>query len=249
MDLKLSGKVALVTGSSSGIGLAIAEGLKREGGRIVLNGRDGGKLTNAANRLNVRSFPADVTDPIQCRSLVGNVLQAYGSIDILVCNVGSGASVRPGEETPDEWRRMLDLNLLATTNMVAATREELGKQQGVVLCVSSICGREALGCPIAYSAAKAALHSFVQGMARPLGRIGVRINALAPGNVLFPGSTWEQKLAENAATVDQMLDREVSLGRLGQAEEIADFAVFLCSPRSSFATGGIFVVDGGQSRS
>lgn len=249
MDLELSGKVALVTGSSSGIGLSIAEGLKREGCKIALNGRDDGRLKSAANRLNERGFPADATDPIQCRSLVENVLQVYGRIDILVCNIGSGASVRPGEETPDEWRRMLDLNLLATTNMVAASREALGKQHGVVLCISSICGREALGCPIAYSAAKAALHSFVQGMARPLGRVGMRINALAPGNVLFPGSTWERKLAENTAAVDQMLDSEVSLGRLGRAEEIADFAAFLCSPRSSFVTGGIFVVDGGQSRS
>ncbi len=249
MDLELSGKVALVTGSSSGIGLAIAEGLAREGCRVALNGRDAQKLATAAKRLNGLPFPADVTVPGQCHSLVESVLQAYGGLDILVCNVGSGASVPPGEETPEEWQRMLDLNLLTAAHMTAAAREALGKRQGVVLCISSICGREVLGCPIAYSAAKAALHSFVQGMARPLGRAGVRINALAPGNVLFPGSTWERKLAQNAGAVDQMLDGEVSLARLGRAEEIADFAVFLCSSRSSFATGGIFVVDGGQSRS
>jgi 3-oxoacyl-[acyl-carrier protein] reductase len=249
VDLELAGKVALITGSSSGIGLAIAKGLKHEGCKVALNGRDKKKLEGVSQQLRQTAFPADVTDPDQCRELADAVVQQFGRIDVLVCNVGSGASVPPGQETHDEWRRMIDLNLLSAANTVAAARRYLAAVHGVVLCISSICGWESLGCPIAYSAAKAALHSFVHGMARPLGRDGIRINALAPGNVLFPGSTWERKLDQDAAGVETMLARDVALGRLGTVAEIADFSIFLCSPRSAFATGGVFIVDGGQVRS
>lgn len=175
--------------------------------------------------------------------------RCFGKIDILVCNVGSGRSVPPGRENPSEWRRMLDLNFMSATNMVEAATESLARTRGTVLCVSSICGIEAVGAPVTYSAAKAALNAYVRGMARPLGHRGIRINAIAPGNLVFEGSVWERKLKEDPVAVEQMLQREVALRRLGQAGEIADFALFLVSPRSAFATGAVFVIDGGQTRS
>ena len=103
--------------------------------------------------------------------------------------------------------------------------------------------------PLAYSAAKAALNSYVRGMCRVLGPQGVRINALSPGNVLFEGSSWESRLLNQPDTVREMLQREVAMQRLGNAQEIANVAAFLCSPKSSFLTGEVVVADGGQLRS
>jgi 3-oxoacyl-[acyl-carrier protein] reductase len=166
-----------------------------------------------------------------------------------VCNVGSGASVPPGQEDPAEWQRMLALNLFSATNTIAAAKPLLTANGGAIVCISSICGLEALGCPLAYSAAKAALMSYVRGAARELGTANVRVNAIAPGNIVFPGSVWEKKLADNGPAVRGMLERDVALRRLGTPEEIADMTAFLASPRSAFTTGAVFVVDGGQVRS
>lgn len=251
MDLELAGKTALVTGSSRGLGKAIAQALHREGCNIVLNGRDSVATERAAREIGKRAVAvaADVTDPKSCRDLVTKTEQCFGHIDVLVCNVGSGHSVPPGQENPAEWRRVLDINLASATNMVEAATDSLACQRGTIVCISSICGIEALGAPVTYSAAKAALNAYVRGIARPLGRHGIRINAIAPGNLIFEGSVWEKKFAENEAAVEEMLQREVALRRLGTPEEIADFVLFLASPRSAFATGAVYIVDGGQTRS
>lgn len=133
--------------------------------------------------------------------------------------------------------------------MVEAAREALVASRGTIICISSICGLEVIpGAPITYSAAKAALHAFVRGVARPLGKQGVRINAIAPGNVLFEESVWSRKIAEDRAGVEEVISREVSLGRFGSPQEIADLVAFAASPLSAFATGQIWTLDGGQSR-
>lgn len=251
MDLGLADKIALITGSSRGLGQAIAAALHREGCLVVLNGRDREALGQVAQSLgnNVRAIPADVRDPDECRRLISDVERHVGRLDVMVCNVGSGASVPPGQETAAEWRRVLDMNLATVTNMVEAATDLLARSRGVIACISSICGIEALGAPVTYSAAKAALNAYVRGIARPLGERGIRINAIAPGNLLFEGSVWERRLAETPAAVRSMLEREVALKRLGKPEEIADWVAFLASPRAAFSTGAIFVVDGGQLRS
>ncbi len=250
MDLELNNKVALITGSSSGLGLAIAKGLAAEGANIILNGRNAETLQRSATQFpGCQSVVADVSDSQNCQHLIDEVIAQHGKLDILICNVGSGASVPPGEESAEEWRRVIATNLYPATQMVSAATPALAETKGVIVCVSSICGIEALGCPVAYAAAKSALNSFVANIARPLAKQGIRINALAPGNILFPGSVWERKLSENAEAVQAMLDKEVAQKRLGSAEEVADFSAFLASPRSSYATGTTYILDGGQIRS
>jgi 3-oxoacyl-[acyl-carrier protein] reductase len=218
----------------------------------MLNGRTEAPLAATCSELGERAayHLADTTKPDACSGLIEATVARWGGVDILVCNVGSGASVKPGEETPAEWKRAFGVNFASTTNMVEAARDTLARSRGAIVCISSICGVETIaGAPLPYSAAKAALNSYVRGAARPLGSLGIRINAVAPGNILFEGSVWEGKLKEDKAAVNTMLASEVALARLGQPAEVADLVCFLASPRAGYATGGVYVIDGGQVRS
>jgi 3-oxoacyl-[acyl-carrier protein] reductase len=224
--------------------------LHNEGCSVALNGRHTTELV-AASSLLTRSvgIVGDVTRVDEAHKIVAETLTAFGRLDIVVCNVGSGRSVPPGTETVDEWQRSLALNLWSTTNIVEASREALAATRGAIVCISSICGLEVIpGAPVTYSVAKAALNAYVRGISRPLGLQGVRINAVAPGNILFDGSVWSRKLSEDASAVEQMLANEVALRSLGTPSDVASLVAYLTSPRSNFATGGVWTVDGGQVR-
>jgi NAD(P)-dependent dehydrogenase (short-subunit alcohol dehydrogenase family) len=190
-----------------------------------------------------------VSKPAQARRILDEFIVAFGNLDILVCNVGSGQSVPPGEETLAEWQRVFEQNLWSTTTIVEACRQELARNLGSIVCISSICGHEVvLGAPITYSAAKAALNAYVRGSARPLGKLGIRINAISPGNILFDESGWDRKQKFSPEMVEEMLRREVALSTLGTPLSISNLALWLASSAANFTTGSIFVADGGQLR-
>jgi NAD(P)-dependent dehydrogenase (short-subunit alcohol dehydrogenase family) len=245
------GRTALVTGSSRGIGLAIAEVLHGEGYRVAMNGRHAEHLEPAVATLpGAVAVLGDVTRREEAHRVVRDAVAALGSLDVLVCNVGGGRSVSPGDETEEEWQRIFALNLWSTTNTVEGARQALAVSRGVIVCISSICGHEVVpGAPVTYSAAKAALNAYVRGIARPLGKQGIRINSVAAGNILSDGSVWSDKLTENAGAVRVMLDRDVALARLGTPREVAELVAYLVSPRAGFATGAVWTIDGGQVRS
>jgi 3-oxoacyl-[acyl-carrier protein] reductase len=244
-------KRILVTGSTSGLGYAIACKFANSGGRVVLNGRSKRSIQSAELPDGIEAFvSADVATPVGAKSLVEESVARLGGIDVLVCNVGSGTSVKPGEESYDEWQRVFHQNLFAATNAVEASKEHLAKSKGVVICISSICGHEVVpGAPTTYSVAKAALNMYIKSAARSLGECGVRINGVEPGNLLFSGSSWEQKLAANPVQVNEMIQKEVVLGRFGSDQEVANVVGFLASDEASFVTGSIWTIDGGQVKS
>ena len=250
MQLSLQGKSVLVTGSSRGIGRAIGEAFLAEGSKVAFNGRNLSDLELVvASNSGGKSIAicGEVSKPDQSNEVIKQTLEAFDKLDILICNVGNGRSVPPGAETHAEWQRVFEQNLWSTTNMVEASREALAQTQGAIVCISSICGQEVIdGAPITYSVAKAALKAYVRGIARPLGKDGIRINAIAPGNILFDGSIWQRKLIENPVSVEQMLIRDVALAKLGTPTDVANLALWLASPAASFCTGSIFVADGGQ---
>jgi len=256
MDLRLAGKVVLVTGASRGIGLATAQAFAREGARIGIVARRVEPLEDARKTIarqdgadKVLAVQGDMSVEKDVRHVFGALEEKFGAIDAVVANVGGGTSQSGFDIGRAEWDRVMALNLhSATTVATEALRRAAARGRGSLTFVSSIAGIEALGAPIAYSAAKAALQIAMKLYAQQVGSKGVRVNAVAPGNILFPGGTWEGKLSERREQIERYIQEEVAMGRFGRPEEIADTVVFLASERSSFTTGALWVVDGGQTR-
>ena len=253
MDLGLSGKVALVTGASRGIGRAIALGLAAEGCRVVLCARGRVALDAAVDEARQRAgdaagVVADVTTPEGVAALIETARDRFGGIDIVVNNVGGSGARDFGSADEADFRSVMERNFFPALRVSMAARPHLGARGGgVIVLVASIWGREAGGGP-SYNVAKAAEISLGKAMARDLAREKIRVVTVAPGSVLFPGGGWERRQQADPEGIAAFVAREIPFGRFGQPEEIADVVTFLCSARAGWITGACIPIDGGQSK-
>jgi 3-oxoacyl-[acyl-carrier protein] reductase len=255
MHLGLEDKVVFVAGASRGIGKGIGSVLLDEGARVTLTGRDRGMLAAAGAELSegradrVMTFAGDLTQASVVEEAHRRVVARWGPIDSLVCNIGSGTAKDGWQLTAADWEPVFQINLWATVRLVEVFLPSMVEaQRGNIILISSIAGLESLGAPIPYGAAKAAIEHYAKDLARRVGRHGVRVNTVAPGNILFPGGAWQRKLDADATGVNAMIAAEVPLGRFGTPEEIGAAVAFLASDRAAFVTGACLVADGGQTR-
>jgi 3-oxoacyl-[acyl-carrier protein] reductase len=256
MDLGLSGKAAIVTGSSRGLGLASARAFVQEGCRVCITarGREGldqaaAELRSAASSDAVLAVEADLSTAEGAERTVDAAVKAFGGLDILVNNVGLA---RGGEllDTPDEvWQEALDQTLYPAVRMSRLAVPHLRRREGgSIVMIASIWGRESGG-RMTYNAVKAAEISLSKSLAQQLAKDGIRVNSVAPGSILFPGGSWYKRQQADPDGIAEFVRRELPFGRFGRAEEVAAVVAFLASPRASWISGACVPVDGCQSRS
>jgi 3-oxoacyl-[acyl-carrier protein] reductase len=246
MDLGLAGKGVIVTGASRGIGRAIAQGFAREGCSVAICARGAAGVEKAAGELRaiggkVHAAACDIADKAAFEAFLGGAKEALGAVHVLVNNA-SGFGVMDNE---DGWAAGFGVDMMAAvrgTWKVAPWIAEAGG--GAIVHISSISGMGASGTP-AYGAVKAALQSFSASSAKSLAKKNIRVNAVAPGSIEFPGGSWEA-IGKANPKMYESVRREIAFRRLGTPEEVADVVVFLASDRGKWVTGVTLAVDGGQ---
>ena len=243
----LTGRRALITGSSQGIGLALARGLAGAGASLVLNGRDGAKLDAAARALRtegarVETLPFDVTDHAAAREAVDGFEGAQGPIDILINNAGMQHRAPLQDFPADAFQQLLQTNIASVFNVAqACARHMIARGAGKIINIASV--QTALARPgiAPYTATKGAVANLTKGMATDWARHGLQCNALAPGYFDTP---LNAALVADAAFSD-WLEKRTPAGRWGKVEELVGAAIFLSAPASSFVNGTVIYVDGG----
>ncbi len=243
---RLDEKVAVVTGASSGLGVAFAQALAEAGARVVLGARRADALDETRAVVEKAGGTAivsetDVTDPSQCRRLIGDAMAAFGRVDILVNNAGVGTAVPATREAPEEFRRVIDVNLFGSYWMAQAAVAVMARGSSIIN-IGSVLGSTTADMPqAAYSSSKAAIIGLTRDLAQQwTGRKGIRVNAIAPG--YFP---TEMTAQYPDGYMDELLQRRAPIGRAGNLEECAAAVVFLASDAASYITGIVLPVDGG----
>ena len=240
-----SGKVVLISGSTSGIGKAVTTRFVADEYTVIQNSRN---EININDLLGVKHIQGDVTNYKTCLEIIESIKAEYGRLDVLVCNVGNGADLDSNILPEQRWSHFLSNNLLSTTFLVDSALPLLIKSKGNVVAISSICGSSFIkGAPVEYSVAKAALNMYIKSMAFKYANNGIRFNVVSPGNVLFEGSTWHNRIKNNEELVSKFICENVPMGVFIEPEAIADTVLFLASNSSNFTTGVELNIDGGQS--
>jgi 3-oxoacyl-[acyl-carrier protein] reductase len=253
MDLGLDGRVALVCGSTRGIGRAVAESLAREGARVAVNGRNREATQEAADEIatetgaEVAPYPGDITVPSVAETRVQGVAHDFGRLDVLFCNAG-GPPAAPFKDQPaDAWQRALELNLLSTINLCRAAVPIMRKAQwGRIICLVSVAAKQPLPGLILSTTARAGVLGFSKALADEVAPDGITVNCICPG---FIATERVEELTRTKPDMMKQMLAQIPVGRIGNPSELAAAVTFLASEAASYITGAVLQVDGGFTRS
>ena len=259
MDLGLRDKVAVITGASIGIGLAVAEGLAAEGSHIVMAAREGHRLKEEAARVakahGVRTLAVacDVATATGCDALAAAALKEFGGADILINNAGTGSNETIQEAPDEKWQYYWDLHVMAAVRLARGLVPSMKKRGGgVVLHNASICAVQPLWYEPIYNTTKAALMMFSKTLSTEVIKDNIRVNCINPGLIQTPDwvKTAKQLTADKGGDwqgyLQAVADEHATIKRFGTAEELAHFFVFLCSDKATYSVGSTYFVDGGM---
>lgn len=249
MDLGIAGKVALVTASTRGIGLGIAQALAAEGARVAIAARTEADVERTADSLGGVGIAVDLMTEEGARRAVDETVKRLGPVDILVNNLGLRAGSSWIDTGPKEFEAAFAGNVAVSVRMTQHVLPGmLERGWGRVVAITSVWGRETGGAP-AYNAAKAAEISFVKSLAREVAGKGVTVNAVAPGSILWSGGGWDRRQKADPDGIAGFIRHEMPMGRFGTVDEVASIVAFVCSMQASLLNGACIAVDGAQSRS
>jgi 3-oxoacyl-[acyl-carrier protein] reductase len=256
MDLGLKDKIALVTGSSRGLGLASARSLAAEGCRVMLTARGAETLAAAASDLRatagadaIASYCGDLATAEGVSQAIEAAVSRFGGLDILVNNMGLARGGDLVQTTDEEWREAIDQTLMPAIRASRFAVPHLQRRGGgTIVFITSIWGRESGG-RMTYNAVKAAETSLAKSLAQQLAPDNIRVVSVAPGSILFPGGSWQRRQQADPQGIADFVKRDLPFGRFGRADEVGDVVTFLASPRASWVSGASVVVDGCQSKS
>jgi 3-oxoacyl-[acyl-carrier protein] reductase len=257
VDLELAGKVAIVTGSTRGLGFAIARTLLQEGCQVTICARGETRLAEAVGELRdlpgagerLLAVQADLSTGKGVADVVLRTVETFGGLDILVNNVGLAKGSDIVSTTDAEWMEAFDQTLFPAIRASRLAVPHLRRRGGgSIVMIASIWGRESGG-RMTYNAVKAAEISLAKAMAQQLARDNIRVNSVAPGSIRFPGGSWDRRVQEDPDGMAEFVRQELPFGRFGRPEEVGAAVAFLVSARASWISGASVPVDGCQSRS